>query len=267
MEVKKNNTGLIWLVVILLILVLCLIGYIIFDKTLYKVTTNNEKTTTTKNEKEENNTLRRDNFIYDLNNKKIHISYVYRKMNSSEFVLWKENSNNDEIKNANDIYNMIYLEILLNEKKLELEKIPLYYNYESDEDLLNQIHFLSSDTINTLRGSDLEYLVFTIEHAHPYVDGGVNPFIVNGEGNVIHSIVFQDNTGWWTTDESSIMHNKGEYYLTDDTLYYLMPNCERTNDSGLYFDQYLLNVSDNKVIIEKQDTYKGEAAGGAVCGG
>lgn len=48
MEEKKNNKGLIWLIVILIILVLGLIGYIVYDKVLLedKEPINNENTTT-----------------------------------------------------------------------------------------------------------------------------------------------------------------------------------------------------------------------------
>ena len=264
---EKNNSRLVWLVVILVIIILGLVGFIVYDKFLYE---EKDKTTTLiQNNIEEENILRRDNFVYNLNDIDYQISYLYKKMDSKEFELWKKNSNSIEIKNNNEIHNMIYLEILLNEKKVNVE-IPLSYNYEntSNEDLLKIIQVLSSDTINTLKGSNSEYLFFTIQHASPYfVDGGINPFIVNKSGEVIDIIEFKDNTAWWTTDKNSIMYDKGEYYLTTDTLYYLMPNCEQTNDNGLYFDQYSLKIENDKTVVEKQETHKGEAAGGAVCGG
>ena len=57
MEEKKNNKGLIWLIVILIILVLGLIGYIVYDKVLLKDKTpvNDNETTTTKVNLEEKN--------------------------------------------------------------------------------------------------------------------------------------------------------------------------------------------------------------------
>ena len=62
MEEKKNNKGLVWLIVVLIILVLGLIGYIVYDKVLSteKEHINNESTSTTTttssiNEKEELN--------------------------------------------------------------------------------------------------------------------------------------------------------------------------------------------------------------------
>ena len=51
MEEKKNNKGLVWLIVILIILVLGLVGYIIYDKTIKddnQLLNNNTTTTTTK---------------------------------------------------------------------------------------------------------------------------------------------------------------------------------------------------------------------------
>lgn len=275
MKEKKNNKGLIWLIIILIVLVLGLVSFIVYDKVLLidkesNIENNNTNTTTTEKTKDndnEDNILRRDNFIYKLNEKDYHISYVYKKYNSDEFYKG-QNINIEEAKKYNDyVYNIIYLEILLNDKKIEDVKLPIFYNYEnlSNNDILNKIHLVSSDTINTLKGSDSEYFVFTIEYADPFVDGGINPFIVNEEGNVIHTIEFQNNTGWWTTDENSIMYDKGEYYLTNDTLYYLMPNCEQTNADGEYFDQYSLKVENDKIVIKKQGTYKGTGAGGAIC--
>ena len=274
MEEKKNNKVLVWVIVILIVLVLGLVGYIVYDKILFTnkdLTDENSTSTTTTHKVNDNinetNILRRDNFVYNLNNKNYHISYIYKKMDNTEFKLWKENSKDRDIKNCAEVYNMVYLEILLNEEKLDIEKIPLVYNYENlnNNDILETIHLLTSDTINNLKGKNSEYLVFTIEHANPYADGGVNPFIVSEEGNIIHAIKFQDNTGWWTTDENSIMYDKGEYYLTNDTLYYLLPNCEQTNGNGLYFDQYSLKVENDKAVIEKQGTYVGTGAGGAIC--
>ena len=47
MEEKKNNNGLIWLIIILIILVLGLVGYIIYDKVLKdKIISNNNTSTT-----------------------------------------------------------------------------------------------------------------------------------------------------------------------------------------------------------------------------
>ena len=48
MEEKKNNKGLVWLIVILIIMILGLVGYIVYDKVLYKTKEpiNNKSTTT-----------------------------------------------------------------------------------------------------------------------------------------------------------------------------------------------------------------------------
>lgn len=265
---ENNNKGLIWLI-FFIVIILGLVGFIIYDKVLYKEKANDKITTTIENNIEEDNVLRRDNFVYNLNDNDYHISYIYKKMDNTEFKLWKENSKDHDIKNCAEIYNMVYLEILLNEKKLDIEKIPLVYNYENlnNNGILKTIHLLTSDTIHTLKGSNSEYLIFTIEHANPYADGGVDPIIVSEHGKIIHTIKFKDNTGWWTNDQNSIMYDKGEYHITNNTLYYLMPNCEESKDYELYFDQYALKIENDKVVIEKEQTYKGEAVGAAVCDG
>lgn len=277
MEEKKNKKGLIWLIVILIILVLGLVGYIVYDKVLLKDKTpiNNNSTNTTTTEKTndndiEDNILRRDNFIYQLNDENYTISYIYKVLTKKEY---HENIFKDyDISLPEDYYtnynpSIVYLEILLNNKKIENIKVPISFITEkiSNNDLLNKINLLSSDTINIIKGIDSEYLVFTIPHNRPEFDGGTNPFIVNKLGKVIHTIKFDDGTGWWTTDEKSIMFDKGKYYINKDTLYYLLPNCEKTNGETEYFDQYSLKVENDKVVVEKQGTYKGTGVGGAIC--
>lgn len=267
MNGKKDSIGIIWLIAILLIIVLVLLGYIFCENVLYKKQKDDKIVSTTKNIKEENYILRQDNYIYKLNNKDYHISYVYKVMKSEEFYDGKiiDIDNLKEYKNY--VYNMVYLEILLNEKEIIMEKIPLYYDYENlkKENLMDNVNLLSSNNIHTLKGSDTEYFVFTIEHKHPYIDGSINPFIVNEEGKVLYKIKFKENTALWITDESAMMYEKGEYYLTSDTLYYLVPNCNQSSESKLYFDQFSLKIENNEVVINKQGTYEGLAVGGSVC--
>jgi len=58
MEEKKNNKGLIWLIVVLIIMILGLVGYIVYDKVLLNdknpINNNNTNTTTTENSSIEN---------------------------------------------------------------------------------------------------------------------------------------------------------------------------------------------------------------------
>lgn len=269
MKEKKGNIIYVCLIVILFVIIFCLVGYIFYDKVLYDGPKNDEIISTTKSIKNEDLVLRRDNFVYKLNNKNHYISYVYKVMESDEYYNGKiiDAGNLKEYKNY--VYNMVYLEILLNEKAIVMEKIPLYYDYENipKENLLDNVSLLSSDGIHTLNGNDAEYFFFAIQHKHPYIDGSVNPFIVNDKGKVLYKIKFKENTSWWVNDSSSIMYEKGEYYLTNDTLYYLMPNCEFSADNKLYFDQFSLKIKNNEVIIDEIGTYEGLAAGGAVCGG
>jgi len=267
MREKSNNKCIVLLIIILIVIILGLVGFIVYDKILYKENINDKTTSTTKNNKEEDSVLRRDNFIYELNDKDYNISYVYKVMESEEFYNGKTIDKDNLKEYKNYVYNMVYLEILLNEEEIVMEKIPLYYDYENieKENLLSYVNLLSSDNIYTLNGSDKEYFVFAIEHKHPYVDGSVNPFVVNEKGKVLHKIKFKENTSWWITDENSIMYEKGEYYLTTDTFYYSMPNCDKSGGNKLYFNQYSLKIENNEVVIKELGTYQGLAAGGTVC--
>lgn len=82
MEEKKNNKGIIWLITILIILVLGLIGYIVYDKVL----TNNEnnKDSEATNIKQENET---DDIIYDLDEKMV----SFKDLNLNILKDFKEN--------------------------------------------------------------------------------------------------------------------------------------------------------------------------------
>jgi len=69
MEEKKNNKGLVWIIIILIILVLGLVGYIVYDKVLVQnktISNNNNTNTTTK--------LDSDNKVDNENKKQILVS-------------------------------------------------------------------------------------------------------------------------------------------------------------------------------------------------
>lgn len=268
MEEKKNNKGLIWLIVILIILILGLIGFIVYDN--LKEDKINNITTTTRveeaNDTLEENILRRDNFIYELNNKKHTITFLYEKANINE--INKINSQIEDVeeakRNGDYLYNIIYTKILIDEKYIN-KKILVYYDFENN---LDNFPLLTRDNINKIKGENEEYFIFEIQHRNSdniFMDGGTNPFIVDENGSIIHELKFDDATGWGTTDKNSIMYEKGMYSIENNNIYYLMPNCEKTTPDTVYFNQYSLEIKDSKVYNRLMGIYEGYVAGGDIC--
>ncbi|MBQ3020683.1 MAG: hypothetical protein IJD92_00485 [Bacilli bacterium] len=250
-------------IVILVIINIILMGYIIFDKkynntnnennkdntSLTTTSTTTTKVTTTTTKKVEiidPDVVASEEFVYDINNKQINISYIYRLMKEDEV-------------------NIVYLEVLVNGKKLKNIKRYIYYDYENSTNLKDKLSLLGKDTINTLKGKDKDYLLFEIEHLNRTSDGGIDPFIVNDIGEVIKELDFDDGTGMVVTDNSSVLFGKGKYSVINNILYYLEPNCSKSNSSKDVFTQFYIELENDKVFIKQMADYEGAGAGGAIC--
>lgn len=267
----KNNKGTIWLLIILIVLVIGLAGYIVYDKVLQKenIETSNKNSTTTNNHQNNNddNTLRRDNFIQELNGKSFTISFLYEKADINE--INDINSNYEDIEEAKNngdyVYNIVYVKILIDEKEVD-KRILTYYDFDNN---LNNMPLISRDSINIIKGNNEEYFVFEIQHRNSesvFMDGGVNPLIVKEDGTIIHELIFDDATGLIIQDEESLMYQKGNYIIENEKLYYIKPNCDKSTGTKTYFDQYLLEVNNDKVNSKAMGTYSGEVVGGTICG-
>lgn len=100
MEETKNNKGLVWLIVILIVLVLGLVGYIVFDKVLAKEKTlnKNETTTTTSKVTLENEEEKDKVISIEINkNEEIDTSHYYYDNDSNQSLVYKIKSNNNEV--------------------------------------------------------------------------------------------------------------------------------------------------------------------------
>lgn len=288
MEETKKSKGLIWLIIILIIVILGLIGFIIYDKVLKtnnnivdptkSSTTKQTTMQTTNNNKEtqldNKNTLKKDTFTYKLNNKEQQITYIYKYKTSSDYYAKEEYKDIDvELykEQGEYVYKYIYLEILVNGTKIENVEIPLYYDTEDTniDTLINKINLLSSDTINTIKGTDKEYFVFTIEHDIPYYDGGTNPLIVNNEGKLIYTLEFEDNSNLWSIDEESKFYfkendsNYKPYIIEEDKIYFLTYyGIDNTTDEYImHVQENYLTIDNNQVNITKGKIYKGMGVG------
>lgn len=275
MEENKNSKGLIWLIIILIIVILGLIGFIVYDKVLsndkevIREATTTTTTQTVQNNKNDENILRRDNFVYKINNKEHQISYVYKYKDSADYYK-NESADIDKdlaIENNEYVYHMVYLEILLNETKIENINIPLYYDTENInvDTLINKVDILSSDTINILKGTDKEYMVFTIEHKNLMIDGGTNPLIVNDTGKLIYTLEFEDNSSLWSEDKNSkfyLKDNESNYkpYIIEESKIYYLSFYNFYNDN-MYVKENYITINNDKVEITEGPITIGNSAG------
>lgn len=135
MEEKKNNKGLIWLIIILIILVLGLVGYIVYDKT---ITKGKELITETNTTTKINNNDGSYTFTYE--NHKLNLLNKLDKLNEIYAVSVKSNENNYElyVKYMNEIEVKVATVMPKNNCKLEyrsmdIENNKLYYIINSKE--------------------------------------------------------------------------------------------------------------------------------------
>lgn len=270
---EKKNTGLIWLIVVLIILFAGLVSLVAY-KTLEKNNENDFQNTTTNKESNLNNNsnitvLRRDNYIYELNGKEHTVSFLYEKEEQTKedeinsWVVDEEEAKEEE----SFVFSIVYLKILIDEKEIN-HKITYYYNfYETDENM----PLLTRDNINKISGDNKEYLVFEIKHeleGAPFQDGGINPLIVDNEGNIIYELKFTDaqTINVFENVRSNIYNNSEKsYVISDNKIYYL----DAENIVGERIEseeyetvqEYELTISNGKVKIKALDTYKGMCAG------
>ena len=156
MEEKKNNKGIVWLIIILIVLILGLIGYIVYDKVVLNnnsINKNEENNTTTitneKNNIEKEVVINSEELVCNSNEKcdikkigniKVSIEKIVDSENLSDYYLLYINDkaieNKDELKN-----NFIYQIILLDDSHIFVEFSDLvgdsaHYIYNSDSKVI-----------------------------------------------------------------------------------------------------------------------------------
>lgn len=280
---EKNNKGVIVLIVILVLLVLGLSGYIVYDKVLSnnKSSSNNDVTTTTTTTTvtediiTDSKYFKVDEFDYELNGEIIKIGFNYYLLNNNYG--WTD----EKVKSMLDdniagyYYNSVEVDISINGNVVkDLNKTVEYDKINDLEKLKETITYLSlENNVQTIKGIDKDYLLFTIYDAHFEVDGNLSPFITNENGKNIFSLDNPDNTGWGINDEDSMFYRSNTSYLVKDgVFYYTLPDCDVPyfeSDSPLetnIIKEYSVSVNNDRVEIKEQGSYKGHIAGGAYCG-
>ena len=112
------------------------------------------------------------------------------------------------------------------------------------------------------KGTDKEYFVFTVEHVHPYIDGGTNPIIVNEDGQYIYELILPDNQALFINDKTkNALYNGEHYYLEEDKLYYIEFDSWDTSTDLINIQENVLTITQDGLKTVKTKIYKGQGSG------
>lgn len=257
MENNKNSKGLIVLVIILIICILGLGGYIVYDKILNKPTptTDNTKSSTTKpiNNESEYDKITSYDITLNSNNHKIYYKYkiVAGNDNYEDIELAKEN--------GEYIYNELHTEIYLDNNKIN--DTIIYYDNENNiinaKDKKENLDLSNTKIIKGLDNKD--YLVIMLEEPHQFLDGRKVFFISNDEGKLIYKYEPAFNSSVYVTDPTSRFCNSNERYIIEENKIYIIDYAEENETTKV--KESILTVDNNIVNIEKGNTYEGGGAG------
>lgn len=257
MENNKNSKGLIVLVIILIICILGLGGYIVYDKILNKPTptTDNTKSSTTKpiNNESEYDKITSYDITLNSNNHKIYYKYkiVAGNDNYEDIELAKEN--------GEYIYNELHTEIYLDNNKIN--DTIIYYDNENNiinaKDKKENLDLSNTKIIKGLDNKD--YLVIMLEEPHQFLDGRKVFFISNDEGKLIYKYEPAFNSSVYVTDPTSRFCNSNERYIIEENKIYIIDYAEENETTKV--QESILTVDNNIVNIEKGNTYEGGGAG------
>ena len=276
---EKNNKGLIWLIIILIVLVLGLIGYIIYDKTSLsnnKIENNTTTTTTTKKVVDNSKYDEVISFNITLNDVEHEIAYKFNALEGKEnHKDLTDEEINDAKKNGVYVYRSVNLNIFIDE--IFVKTIPIFFDIEGNSEyyeVKNLINNFDKNSLKILKGTDnKDYLVFLIQEEHPFLDGKTNPIIVNEIGKILYEFDYELGGGQWIEDTRSKLYfgenydDEREYLIDKDKIYFIntSDSCPEAKESEygyiFYFQENILTINNNKVNIETGNCYKGNGAG------
>lgn len=236
----KNKTKLLVIIIILLsLLVLGLGGFIVYDKFIAKEETKQvveEKDTKTEkeetsNQKEENkkeeesvdetkddekdvtiaNQIKVDDYEYVLNNNKHKVSFIYsyEKINPENYYGY-------------DYIYKIFATMALDGKIIDETKTQV--GFEENENInINNLNGVNIDNIKKFKDSynSKEYMVLGIMYQDGPGTDGIDPIIINENGNVVYKVDLFNGGGIGISDPNKASLFYEEYYVFNDGLYYL----------------------------------------------
>lgn len=258
-ETKKNSKGLIVLVIILIICVLGLGGYIVYDKMLNKTTrtTDNTKSSTTKPINKESEYDKTTSYDITLNNNNHKIYYKYK------IVAGNDNYEDKELakRNGEYVYNELHAEIYLDNSKIN--DIVIYYDKENNiNNVKSEKENLDLSNTKILKGKDnKEYLIFTLEEPHQFLDGRKVLFISNDDGNLIYKYEPEFNSSLTVNDSNSKFYNSSERYIIETDKIYIIEDAGNNENGTIKIQENILTIENNEAKIEKSNIYEGSVAG------
>lgn len=232
---KRDNTIIVVLLAVFVILFLGLTGYVVYDKVLMK----NEESHIEEPANNEN-VLEEEIISYTFNKKKHGIKFVY------------------EVVEDDDEYNKygVYFNIYLNDIKVFNEVgYPIYYTDTKDH-IKSYVNYKLTENNIDLLNNDKEYLVLYFDVASPtYVPSQIL-LLINESGVLIEAIdlgtvqfVLEDKA----TDD---LYNGKKYYIKDNYLLYL------EEFSSYECEQTIITIENDKVEYLSQGFYTLESIAG-----
>ena len=259
---KKKEKVIFFTIGVLVTLVLCLLGYLLYDKVFNKSTempavndSSADKTDSNMTQSASGEYFRVKKYDYNINGKIVTVSYNYSYA----------------IDDGKSGYSdkggyFIYLTVGINDKIIKDTKMVVKYAEFGEDYLKDSIYDkINKTNIHTIKGGDEDYLVLLIEHI-TIVPTGVDPIILNDDGDLIAIIELVTGTGLRVANNEHY-DNWEKYYLTQDALYYLGSSCDDLKfdyaNGTIEANEYMVKVNQDKIISTKVNTYSAEGAGQA----
>ena len=257
MEEKKGNKGILFVIILLVLLIIGLGGFIVYDKFIKEDTTAEKSGDNDEDKVTEveylGTQIKVDDFAYYINGKKHNISFVYSY---------------DEVEDEDLDYDYdIYLTLALDGTLLDdtKTKVQLYEGKEIDE---NKLNLKNIDIVESFYGKDSkEYLAISIIETPSYIVERIVSYIINDEGKVLTNV----NTGWsyHIVDSPKSLVYYNEYYVSkfDGAFYYLdgydIVGEMKTSETEEYVtvQEYKITVKDNIITKTPTETFKATCAG------
>ena len=282
---KKSGKG---LNILLLIIILALIGYIVYDKDLLKLK-KNDNTNTTENgsNNEVNEPVGLVKFDKSQITKKENVTEngttyfeVYTVKNSQLVVDVKLSSEKDteSIEEEGGHYENVRMSLFVNGVKKDTAIISRYFlcNNANDCDMLDASPtpiniIVNEDAFGTIKGDNKYYLYIDLYHKESDL------YVIDENGILLDTkgIEFYDGPETlnnFLLTESCVTYKYGKpstvpedkdiyggHFFLEDSIYYLV--LSRYDDDAYYANEYKLTISDNKVKKEKVNTCQVEMAG------
>lgn len=257
METKKGNKVTLFVIILLVLLIIGLGGFIVYDKFIKDDATvekldDNDKDKATEEIEYLGTQIKVDDFAYYINGKKHNISFVYSY---------------GEVEEDSDYDYDIYLTLALDGTLLDntRTKIQLYEGKEIDE---NKLNLKNIDIVEIFYGADSkEYLAISIIETPVYYIERVNSYIINDEGKILTNINTGFNYALVESTKSLVYEN--EYYVSksDGAFYYLdgenIVGEMKTSggDENVTVQEYKITVKDNVITKTPTETFKATCAG------